>query len=53
MIKQTKTELSKEEIKYERRVKSVELAIKNQGKNGATPKTLIAVAKEIYDYVNS
>lgn len=53
MTKQTKTELTDAEIKYERRVKSIELAIKNQGKCGCVVKTLVNTAEEIYKYLNS
>lgn len=50
--KSTTTQLSKEEIKYQRRVKSVELAIKSQGSRGALSETIIKVADKIYAYLN-
>lgn len=49
----TKTELSDKEIKYWQRVKSVELAIKSQGKSGITSETLVKVAERIYQYLKS
>lgn len=50
--KQTITVLTKEEIKYLRRVKSVELAIKTQGRTGLSLDTLIRVSEKIYEYLN-
>jgi len=47
------TKPSAEEIKYLRKVKSVELAIKSTvGKNGASIGTVIKSAKDIYEYIN-
>ena len=47
------TELTKEEIKYQRKVKSMELAIKSQGTKGILSETLVKVATTIYNYLNS
>jgi len=51
--KQTTTVLTAAEIKYLRKVKSVELAIKTQGSKGMQSSTVIKVAGEIYNYINS
>lgn len=51
--KSTKIELSAEEIKYQRKVKSIELAIRaTVGKNGAMIGTIIKSADEIFKYIN-
>lgn len=51
--KQVTTKLTDAETKFNGRVKSVELAIKSQGKNGIASKTLIEVAAKIYGYITS
>lgn len=48
--KTTDTKLSPQEIKYNQRVKSVELAIRSQ-KGGITSDTLMKVAEKIYSYL--
>ena len=53
MEKQTKTVLTAAEIKYQRKVKAVELAIKSQGSKGIMSETLVKVAEKIYAYLNS
>lgn len=50
--KSTTTELTKEEVKYLRKVKSVELAIRSQGSKGMTCDTVVKVAEKIYEYLN-
>lgn len=51
----TKTQkvLTTAEIKYNQKVKSVELAIRSQGNRGMTSKTLMEVAKNIFDYIST
>lgn len=50
--KSTTTTLTEKEVKYQQKVKSVELAIKSQGsKQGITSDALIKVAGKIYDYL--
>ncbi len=51
--KSTTTELTKEEIKYQRRVKSIELAIRTQGSKGALSDTIVKVAEKIYTYIST
>lgn len=51
--KSTTTQLTDTELKLQRKIKSVELAIKSQGKSGCQVTTLMKVAKEIYDYISS
>jgi hypothetical protein len=50
--KSTTTQLTKEEIKYQRKVKAMELAIKSQGRNGITSDALVKVADKIFNYIN-
>lgn len=50
--KSTTVKLTAIEINFNRRVKSVELAIKTQGKTGITSETLIKVAEKIFEYLN-
>lgn len=52
-IKSTTVKLTGEEVKYTRKVKSIELAIKSQGSKGMTSDTLITVAGKIYTYLCS
>jgi hypothetical protein len=47
------TVLSAAEIKYQRKVKAMELAIKSQGRNGITSDALVKVADKIFQYINS
>ncbi len=47
------TELTKDEIKYQRKVKSMELAIRSQGSKGILSETLVKVAEKIYQYLNN
>lgn len=49
--KSTITKLTNEEIKFQKRVKSIELAIKSQGSRGALSETIIKVAEKIYTYL--
>ena len=49
----TTKELSKEELKYQRKVKAVELAIKSQGNKGMTATTITNVAEAIFKYPSS
>lgn len=46
-------ELTKEEATYQRRVKSVELALKASGNRGVLSGTLVKVAAEIYTYIST
>lgn len=51
--KSTTLQLSEQEIQFQRRVKSIELAIKaTVGKNGSSMKTVLSAAKEIYDFLS-
>lgn len=50
--KSTTTKLTAEESKFNRRVKSIELAIKSQGSRGALSETVIKVAGKIYEYLS-
>lgn len=50
--KSTTVKLTESEIKFNRRVRSIELAIKTQGKGGIASDTLIKVAEKIYGYLN-
>lgn len=52
MEKKTQIIKSEKEIQYERRVKSVELAIKSQGKP-ALSSTVVKAAGEIFKYLMS
>lgn len=47
----TSVKLTQEEIIFQQRVKSVELAIKSQGRGGISQATLIKIAEEIYKYL--
>ena len=49
----TTKELTLAELKYQRKVKAVELAIRSQGNKGMTAKTITTVADEIYKYLSS
>ena len=49
----TVKELSKEELKYQRKVKAVELAIRSQGNKGMTAKTITQVAEEIFKWLSA
>lgn len=48
--KQIETKLTAAEIKYNRRVKSVELAIRAQ--KNMTAETIVKVSEKIYNYLN-
>ncbi len=51
--KSVTTKLTAEEVKYLRRVKSVELAIKSTvGKNGSSISVVMKSAEEIYNYIS-
>lgn len=50
--KSTTVKLTDAETKFNRRVRSIELAIKTQGTKGMTSDTVIKVAEKIYDYIN-
>lgn len=49
--KSTTVKLTPDEIKFNRRVKSIELAIKSQGSRGALSETTLKVAEKIYIYL--
>lgn len=50
--KSTTVKLTESEIKFNRRVRSIELAIKTQGSKGMTSDTVIKVAEKIFEYIN-
>lgn len=50
--KSTTVKLTTDEVKYNRRVKSIELAIKSSGNKGVLSDTVIKVAEKIYTYLN-